>query len=154
MSKTPQPSRHVALTGPSAFLAAVLLLPALGVFTNAMASASGQTTAATGSAIAGPTYDLKQLDRIPQARQQDRPAYPLELRSQGIAGEVVVGFVVDTEGHVRGAEVLRSSQSGFEAPAIDAVSRWTFRPGMKDGRAVNTRMSVPIVFRVSDKTNK
>jgi len=30
------------------------------------------------------------------------------------------------------------------------VSRWRFRPGMRGGRRVNTRMSVPIIFRVSD----
>jgi len=28
------------------------------------------------------------------------------------------------------------------------VSRWQFRPGMKAGKKVNTRMRVPLIFRV------
>ena len=35
--------------------------------------------------------------------------------------------------------------------AIQAVGKWTFRPGRKGGRAVNTRMQVPIVFSLNDR---
>jgi len=31
------------------------------------------------------------------------------------------------------------------------VSKWRFRPGKKGGRAVNTRMAVPIVFNITDE---
>jgi TonB family protein len=32
------------------------------------------------------------------------------------------------------------------AAAVDAVRRWQFKPGMKDGRPVATQLQVPIVF--------
>jgi hypothetical protein len=30
------------------------------------------------------------------------------------------------------------------------VTRWKFKPGRKGGRAVSTRMQVPIIFHVTD----
>jgi protein TonB len=63
---------------------------------------------------------------------------------------VVVGFIVDSSGNVVQAYVVRSSHREFEQPAVQAVSRWKFRPGRKGGRAVNTRMQVPIIFSITD----
>ena len=46
---------------------------------------------------------------------------------------------------------MRSTHPAFETSAIEAVSKWTFRPGQKDGRNVPTRMQVPIVFSLNDE---
>ena len=68
------------------------------------------------------------------------------MKQAGAGGEVVVDFVVDASGKVHNAFVASSSQREFEAPAIEAVSKWEFDPGQMRGRAVNTHMQVPIVF--------
>jgi protein TonB len=68
------------------------------------------------------------------------------MRQNGIKGEVNVGFIVDVNGDVRDAYVVNSTHREFEAPAVQAVSKWKFRPGRRNAHAVNTRMSVPIVF--------
>jgi protein TonB len=39
---------------------------------------------------------------------------------------------------------------GFERPALEGVVRWKFRPGMKLGRKVNTRVIQPIDFSIND----
>ncbi len=96
-------------------------------------------------------FDLANLDQVPQPRYQAQPNYPFEMRRAGIAGEVLVGFIVDSEGKTVEIYAVRSSQREFEAAAIQAVSKWTFRPGRKGGRAVNTRMQVPIVFSLNDR---
>ncbi|GAB1488504.1 hypothetical protein MASR2M8_09490 [Opitutaceae bacterium] len=96
-------------------------------------------------------FDLANLDQVPQPRYQAQPQYPFEMRRAGIAGEVVVGFIVDSEGKTVEVHAVRSTQREFEAAAIQAVSKWTFRPGRKGGRAVNTRMQVPIVFSLNDR---
>ncbi len=98
----------------------------------------------------GKVFDISQLDQIPVARVQQQPIYPYEMRRAGITGEVDVGFIVTTTGDVVDAYVIRSTNRAFEAPALQAVSRWKFRPGRRGGRAVNTRMSVPIVFSFND----
>lgn len=95
-------------------------------------------------------FDLANLDQQPIARFQAKPVYPFEMRRAGITGEVLVAFIVDSNGNVREAYSVRATQREFEQPAIQAVSKWKFRPGRKGGRAVNTRMQVPIVFSITD----
>ena len=95
-------------------------------------------------------FDLSKLDQIPVAQFQARPQYPFEMRRAGINGEVVVDFIVDTNGVVQNAYAIRSSQREFEAAAVQAVSKWKFKPGRKGGRAVNTHMQVPIVFSLNE----
>jgi protein TonB len=64
--------------------------------------------------------------------------------------EVVVDFIVDNKGKVSWAVVRSSTHEGFEDAAILGVSRWQFKPGKKKGRAVNTRMRVPLRFRITE----
>jgi protein TonB len=96
-------------------------------------------------------FDISNLDQVPQPRVQVQPQYPFEMRRAGISGEVLVAFIVGTTGDVVDAYAVKSTQREFEAPAVQAVLKWKFRPGRKSGRAVNTRMQVPIVFNLSDE---
>lgn len=98
----------------------------------------------------GEIFDIKNLDQQPVARLQSKPAYPFEMRRAGINGEVTIQFIVDTNGDVRDPFVVKSSQREFEAAALQAVSKWKFRPGRKGGKAVNTRMIVPMVFSLNN----
>jgi protein TonB len=98
----------------------------------------------------GQIFDISQLDQIPVPRVQQQPIYPYEMRRAGITGEVNIGFIVDVNGDVRDAYVINSTHREFEVPAVQAVSKWKFRPGRRGGRNVNTRMSVPIVFSFND----
>jgi periplasmic protein TonB len=96
-------------------------------------------------------FDISMLDQQPIPKFQARPQYPFEMRRAGIAGEVVVDFIVDTNGDVQNAYALRSSQREFEAAAVQAVSKWKFKPGRKGGRDVPTHMQVPIVFTLNEE---
>ena len=72
------------------------------------------------------------------------------MRRAGITGDVLVEFIVDANGDVRNAFAVRSSQREFETAAVQAVSKWKFKPGRKGGRAVNTRMQQPITFSLAE----
>jgi protein TonB len=95
-------------------------------------------------------FDISKLDQQPVAKFQARPQFPFEMRRAGISGEVLVDFIVDTNGEVRNAFAAHSSQREFEAAAVAAVSKWKFRPGRKNGHAVFTHMQVPIVFTLNE----
>lgn len=95
-------------------------------------------------------FDVTMLDQTPVPKLQAAPQYPFEMRRNGISGDVVVDFIVDTRGEVQSAFALRSTHREFEAAAVQAVSKWRFRPGRKDGRDVPTHMQVPIVFRLNE----
>lgn len=105
---------------------------------------------ATTAASSGEVFELSKLDQQPVPRFQARPEYPAELRTAGVSGEVVVDFVVDSNGDVQNAFALRSSQREFEAPATAAISKWKFKPGRRGAQNVDTHLQVPIVFTLSE----
>lgn len=96
----------------------------------------------------GKIFDPSQLDRVPVAMAQMPPNYPYEEKRDAIEGEVTVCFIVDSNGDVLAPYAAASTRREFEAAAVQAVSKWKFRPGWKSGRAVNTRMLVPVMFRI------
>ncbi|MBA3848388.1 MAG: hypothetical protein C0502_00135 [Opitutus sp.] len=100
----------------------------------------------SGSGSFGNVFRLSDLDRIPQAINQPAPNFPQNLPGDITGGRVVVTFIVDADGFVREPRVLDSSRSEFERSALNGVMRWKFRPGVKGGRKVATRMEVPIQF--------
>ncbi|KXU35590.1 hypothetical protein AXK11_00655 [Cephaloticoccus primus] len=91
-------------------------------------------------------FDIRNLDQQPQPRFRVQPQYPFEMRRAGVEGEVLVEFIVDSNGEVRNPFIVRSSQRDFEQSAIQAVSKWKFRPGRKGGRNVNTRVQQLLSF--------
>jgi len=98
---------------------------------------------------AGKIWEYGSLDRTPTVRFQMAPHYPSSMIQSGMNGEVLVDFIVDTSGAVRNATAVRSTNREFEASAVEAVSKWRFRPGMKANRAVFTHMQVPIEFNLT-----
>lgn len=97
-----------------------------------------------------PVFPAHLLDNEPKARFRSAPVYPFEAKRNGVRGEVVVEFEVNERGEVMSPRVVRSTDSIFEAPTLRAVSKWTFEPGRKDGRAVRFRMMIPIVFNLHE----
>jgi protein TonB len=115
---------------------------------------AGVITIPAGNRMAGmkgvEIFDPSKLDQQPQARAKVPPQYPFEMRRAGITGEVLVEFIVDSNGDVRNAFAVKSTQREFETAAVQAVSKWKFKPGKKGGRAVNTRMQQPISFSLAE----
>lgn len=71
------------------------------------------------------------------------PLYPPLARENGI---VLVEVCVDARGGVADAKVIRSAPP-FDAPARDAVRRWTFRPARVHGTTVASLAYVVSAFR-------
>ncbi|MBL9186036.1 MAG: TonB family protein [Opitutaceae bacterium] len=86
----------------------------------------------------------------PRVISQVPPIYPFEMRVSGMRGEVMVDFMVDIEGRVRNAYVVRSLNPSFDDPAIEAVRRWRFEAARVGERPVATRMQVPIIFSLNE----
>ncbi len=82
----------------------------------------------------------------PRLISRVQPAYPEAMWWSRMRGEVTIEFVVDQTGSVVDPVVAASNNPGFNQAAIDAVLQWRFKPGMRSGRLVKTRMRVPIIF--------
>ena len=98
----------------------------------------------------GKIFSLSDLDRVPEPVFQPAPSFPVGMRREAQSATVTVEFIVDVNGRVLDPVVFATTHSGFDEAALIGVSRWKFRAGMKTGRKVNTRMRVPVVFKILD----
>lgn len=77
--------------------------------------------------------------------------YPAEARKDGIEGTVIVVFVINSDGSISNVEILRGIGAGADEEAMRVVQnspKW--EPGKQSGRTVNTRMRLPIRFKLGD----
>jgi TonB family protein len=84
----------------------------------------------------------------PRAIFDPEPEYSDEARRVHFQGVVVLSIVVDPTGHARDIRVSRSVGLGLDEKAIEAVKKWKFEPGMKDGHPVAVGVNVEVNFRL------
>ena len=81
--------------------------------------------------------------------------YPEAAKEAGMQGRVTVQFVVNKDGSISGAKVLRSVEPDFDAEAIrlvNAMPKW--KPGMQDGKPVPVKFTVPVKFMLDEGNEK
>ena len=78
--------------------------------------------------------------------------YPEECRKKGIQGRVVISFVVNKDGSIVDAEVVRSPHPALAAEGLRVVrSMPKWKPAKEGGKVVRSRFNIPIVFKLSGK---
>jgi periplasmic protein TonB len=92
---------------------------------------------------------VSELEKKPEPVSQVAPAYPAELRKARIEGLVTLVFVLNEDGRVEEPRVENSSRPEFEKPALEAIRKWRFRPGVKAGQPVRAYVRIPMRFRVA-----
>jgi TonB family protein len=84
----------------------------------------------------------------PVAIHRVEPEYSEEARKAKFQGTVVLSIVIDEQGVPRNFRVVRPLGLGLDEKAIEAVQKWRFRPGQKEGRAVAVIATVEVNFRL------
>lgn len=80
------------------------------------------------------------------------PDYPPSERARGHEGTVLIAVHVDARGDVVEATLRQGSpHPGLNRAALRAVRGWKFDPARRDGVAVEGRIDVPVVFRLTDR---
>jgi TonB family protein len=72
--------------------------------------------------------------------------YSPEAREAKIQGTVYVYLEVDMDGKPGNVQVMHGLGMGLDQKAIDAVTQWRFKPGMKDGYPYRMARSAEISF--------
>lgn len=99
--------------------------------------------------------DYEQSPSFPGGRQalldylKENTHWPLGCADECIQGRVVVCFVVEKDGSITEAKVLRSLAPAFEAEALRVVAsmpKWM--PGRLYGKVVRMKYCIPITFKV------
>jgi protein TonB len=63
---------------------------------------------------------------------------------------VFVQFVVDQQGQVQDAQVVRSTHPLLDNAALRVIRQSQFRPGQEDGSPVKVRMSLAVTSRLPE----
>jgi len=80
---------------------------------------------------------------------QEKIEYPSEALKRGYEGRVLVSFVIEKDGSVSSAEVLRGIVASLDKEAlriIRSMPDWT--PGKQRGKTVRVKYTVPVQFRL------
>ena len=98
------------------------------------------------AAVVSRAEDFEKPDNPPVPVRTPPPQYPAQLKRDGVSGMVVVNVVIDADGSVEEVEVRKSTNSEFDAPAVEAVKQWRFKPAKKDGNAIRSKVALPLKF--------
>lgn len=95
------------------------------------------------------------VEQMPQliggmSKLQGSVKYPEMARRAGIEGRVTVQFIVNEQGQVENARVVRGIGGGCDEEALKAVKKAEFKAGQQRGRPVRVQYALSINFRLEN----
>jgi TonB family protein len=101
-----------------------------------------------GGGFGGGAYRVGNGVTSPTITFKVEPEYSEEARKAKFMGTVILSIEVNEKGNVQNPRVLRALGMGLDEKAIEAVMKWRFRPGYKDGKPVTVAAQVEVNFRL------
>jgi len=102
----------------------------------------------SGGGFGGGAYRIGGGVSPPSVLSKVEPEYSEEARKAKWQGTVILQLVVDEHGLPQQMKVTRSLGLGLDQKAIEAVGKWRFKPGMKDGKPVPVIATIEVNFRL------
>ena len=87
----------------------------------------------------------------PQYKFKVEPKYPEAATKAGKEGQVLLQATIDENGIPRDIVAKTNIGFGFEAAAIAALKKTTFRPATKGGNPISLEVEIPYSFTLKDK---
>jgi periplasmic protein TonB len=100
----------------------------------------------SGGGIGGGVFNVGGGVSEPVLLTQIQPEYSDDGRKARIQGTVELLIIVNADGTVKFDNVRKNLGYGLDQKAIEAVKKWKFVPGKKDGKPVATYVSVLVNF--------
>lgn len=86
--------------------------------------------------------------KAPVATYRVDPAYTEVARKARIEGIVIIEAIIDQNGNVTDARILKGLPLGLDQAALEAVKKWKFRPGTLNGQPVPVIYNLTVVYRL------
>ena len=81
------------------------------------------------------------------------PVYTDLARKAGVTGTVIVEAIIDENGDVTNARVLKGLPMGLDQASLDAVTAWKFKPARFEGRPVKVYYTLTVSFQIDRSAN-
>ena len=101
-----------------------------------------------GGGFGGGAYSVGGSVTAPIPIYKPEPPYSEEARKAKYQGTVVLLIIVDVQGSVTDARVMKPLGLGLDEKALETVRTWKFKPGMRNGIPVPVRVLVEVSFRL------
>lgn len=77
------------------------------------------------------------------------PSYPKSaLTKERTGSPIIVEAVITKEGTVACAKIIKSDHSDLSASVLEAISKWKYKPALKNGKPVPIRFTITIMIHV------
>jgi TonB family protein len=76
------------------------------------------------------------------------PTYPERVRKEKVTGQVVVQAVIEKDGTVARASIVRPVHPDLDAATLEAVRQWRYEPARQNGKPVAVYMTITVDFRL------
>jgi periplasmic protein TonB len=77
--------------------------------------------------------------------------YPQDARMQNVQGTVYVSFIIEKNGSVSTAQVMRGVNKSLNDESLQVISKMPkWNPGMQNGHTVRVQYMVPIRYTLND----
>jgi TonB family protein len=83
----------------------------------------------------------------PEVLRKSDPAYPVELIRDGVKGTVILTAIIRADGSVSDIAVAQGVDPQLDQNAVQALSRWLFRPALRNGQGVDLVAVFMVPFR-------
>src|SRR5437773_1520819 len=81
--------------------------------------------------------------------EQEYPQYPAEAQKRRLEDTVIVRYIIGTNGRVKDVQIIdHAKEKMFDDAAVEAISRWRFRPLVRDGKAVEVVHELAVNFEL------
>ncbi len=98
------------------------------------------------------TIDFQELSEIPEIKSVGHKLkYPSLAQKAGIEGTVSIKAMIDKDGNVFTAELLKSVGAGCDEEALEYVKELRFKPGTQREKPVKVWMVIPVKFKLKSR---
>jgi periplasmic protein TonB len=102
----------------------------------------------SGGNMGGGAYRIGGGVSPPRILYKVEPEYSEEARKAKFQGTVLLFVIVDEKGNPRDIKIIRPLGLGLDQKAVEAVEKWKFSPGQKDGKPVPVQAQIEVNFRL------
>ena len=89
--------------------------------------------------------------KAPVLQRDVKPNYTKDAMDRGVQGSVEMDAVVKADGTVGDVVVTKALDPDLDQEAVKAMKQWQFRPGTKDGKAVDVVVQTEMTFALRKK---
>ena len=99
----------------------------------------------------GTGIDSVIVDEWPTPISRPNAKYPKAALKEKIQGKVFVNLLVGVDGKPKDAKIIKSESEALNHAALEAATKWVFKPAIYKGRPISVWVVIPFNFVLKER---